>query len=70
MVGLAAIYWTYGGQEIICLFCFQKKLVRSSAEIMCLLASLFLLIGRDSRKALEGADIRKELVLSFHTRAA
>jgi len=70
MVGLAAIYWAYCRQKIICLFCFQKKLVRSSAEIMCLLACLFLLIGRDSRKVLEGADIQKEAVLSFHTQAA
>ena len=67
MVGLAAIYWAYGGQEIICLFCFQKKLVRSYAEIMCLLACLFLLIGRDSRKALEGEYIRKEAGLNFHS---
>jgi hypothetical protein len=45
-------------------------LVGSSAEIMCLFACLFLLIERDSRKVLEGADIQKEAVLSFHTRAA
>jgi hypothetical protein len=63
MVELDAIYLGYGEQEIICLFCFPKKLVRSSAETMCLLACLFLLIGRDSRKVLEGADNRKEGVL-------
>lgn len=56
MVGLATIYRAHDGQEIICLFCFQK-LFRSSAEIVCLLACLFLLIGRESRNELEGADI-------------